>query len=86
VIEGVCQVQVQDSGCGIPPHILPRIFDPFFTTKGTGEGTGLGLSVSLGIVERHGGRLLVDSEVGRGSTFTLCLPVVRESYPTEKTR
>jgi signal transduction histidine kinase len=86
VIEGVCQVQVQDSGCGIPPHILPRIFDPFFTTKATGEGTGLGLSVSLGIVERHGGRLLVDSEVGRGSTFTLCLPVVRESYPTEKTR
>lgn len=86
VIEGVCQVQVQDSGCGIPPHILPRIFDPFFTTKATGEGTGLGLSVSLGIVERHGGRLLVDSEVGRGSTFTLCLPVVRESYPTEKAR
>jgi len=76
--DGSCAIEVQDSGCGIPPHILSRIFDPFFTTKGTGEGTGLGLSVSLGIVERHGGRILVESEVGKGSLFTVCLPVLRE--------
>ena len=73
-----CEVRVEDTGCGIPAHVLPRIFDPFFTTKGPGEGTGLGLSVSLGIVERHGGRILVDSEVGKGSVFTVCLPLSHE--------
>jgi PAS domain S-box-containing protein len=76
-----CEVVVEDTGCGIPAHVLPHIFDPFFTTKGTGEGTGLGLSVSLGIVERHGGRILVDSEPGRGSTFTVCLPLSQERMP-----
>jgi signal transduction histidine kinase len=75
LIDGACVVEVQDSGCGIPAHILPRIFDPFFTTKGTGEGTGLGLSVSLGIIERHGGQILVESEVGKGTLFTVCLPL-----------
>ncbi len=75
---GDCEVAVEDTGCGIPPHVLPHIFDPFFTTKGTGEGTGLGLSVSLGIVERHGGRILVESEVGKGSVFTVCLPLSGE--------
>lgn len=73
--DGDCEVTVEDTGCGIPAHVLPHIFDPFFTTKGTGEGTGLGLSVSLGIVERHGGRIFVDSEVGKGSVFTVCLPL-----------
>jgi PAS domain S-box-containing protein len=73
-----CVIEVEDTGCGIPANLLPRIFDPFFTTKGTGEGTGLGLSVSLGIVERHGGELLVESEVGKGSTFTVLLPLVRD--------
>ncbi|MBI4401049.1 MAG: PAS domain S-box protein [Nitrospirae bacterium] len=78
VANDTCAIDVEDTGCGIPPNILPRIFDPFFTTKSTGEGTGLGLSVSLGIVERHGGRILVDSEVGKGTVFTVCLPLTRE--------
>ncbi len=84
VAEGICLIEVRDTGSGIPPAILPRIFDPFFTTKSEGEGTGLGLSVSLGIVERHGGKILVDSEVGRGTTFTLCLPVSRERSLMER--
>jgi signal transduction histidine kinase len=84
VAEGICRVEVSDTGSGIPPAVLPRIFDPFFTTKNEGEGTGLGLSVSLGIVERHGGKILVESEVGKGTTFTLCLPVSRERSLVEK--
>jgi len=84
VVEGVCLIEVCDTGLGIPPAVLPRIFDPFFTTKSEGEGTGLGLSVSLGIVERHGGKILVDSEVGKGTTFTLCLPVSRERSLMER--
>lgn len=78
VADGMCQVEIKDTGCGIPASVLPKIFDPFFTTKGEGEGTGLGLAVSLGIAEQHGGKILVDSEVGRGTTFTLCLPVARD--------
>jgi two-component system NtrC family sensor kinase len=66
---------VRDTGCGIPPQNLARLFEPFFTTKEPGRGTGLGLSVSQGIVERHGGVLLVESQVGQGSTFTIWLPV-----------
>ncbi len=84
VVEGICLIEVRDTGSGIPPTVLPRIFDPFFTTKSEGEGTGLGLSVSLGIVERHGGKILVDSEVGKGTTFTLCLPVSRERSLMER--
>src|SRR5947208_2690473 len=63
-----------DNGCGIPAESLPRLFDPFFTTKSVGEGTGLGLSISHGIVTGHGGRIEVDSEPGRGTTFTVALP------------
>ncbi|MDF0643386.1 MAG: PAS domain S-box protein [Nitrospira sp.] len=84
VAEGVCLVEVSDTGSGIAPSVLPRIFDPFFTTKGEGEGTGLGLSVSLGIIERHGGKIHVESEVGRGTTFTLCLPLSRDRSLVER--
>ncbi len=67
-------LEVIDTGEGIPKHILPRIFDPFFTTKSSGKGTGLGLALSQDIVERHGGIITVNSEVGKGSTFTVVLP------------
>lgn len=68
-------VKVIDFGTGVPEHILGSIFDPFFTTKGKGKGTGLGLSVSQGIVGKHGGRISVTSREGKGSTFTVTLPV-----------
>jgi signal transduction histidine kinase len=71
---GEVELAITDTGCGIPPELLPRIFDPFFTTKGVGEGTGLGLSISHQIVRRHGGRILVDSEVGRGTVVSVRLP------------
>ena len=64
---------VRDNGSGIPPEILPRIFDPFFTTKP--DGTGLGLSISHGIVHEHHGTVDVNSEVGKGTTFTLTFPL-----------
>lgn len=64
-----------DTGCGIPPENLSKIFDPFFTTKADKKGTGLGLAVSYGIIERHRGHIEVQSEVGKGATFTIKLPV-----------
>jgi signal transduction histidine kinase len=69
------EIRVADNGYGIEESQLHLIFDPFFTTKPTGEGTGLGLSVSYGIVKKHGGEILVESEAGQGSTFTIVLPV-----------
>jgi len=67
-------VSVSDTGRGIPAGILSRIFEPFFTTKAVGSGTGLGLSISYGIVKNHGGRIEAQSEVGKGSTFTVTIP------------
>ena len=69
------EIGIADTGHGIPPEHLERIFDPFYTTKEVGKGTGLGLSVSQGIVERHGGSIRVQSQVGKGSTFTIWLPM-----------
>jgi two-component system NtrC family sensor kinase len=69
-------IQVADKGYGIEAQHLQHIFDPFFTTKTTGEGTGLGLSVSYGIVKKHGGEILVESKPGEGATFTVVLPVL----------
>ena len=68
-------VSVTDTGCGMTPEVRERIFDAFFTTKPAGEGTGLGLDIVRKIIEKHGGRILVDSEVGKGSTFTVSLPI-----------
>ena len=71
----IVNVQFSDSGVGIPPDNLARIFDPGFTTKGVGVGTGLGLSICFKIAQDHGGRIDVKSEIGRGSTFTVQLPI-----------
>jgi two-component system, NtrC family, sensor kinase len=65
---------VRDDGSGVPPEILPHIFEPFLTTKETGRGVGLGLAISRSILERHSGTIEVQSELGRGTTFTLTLP------------
>jgi len=73
--DGNALVSIGDTGCGIPPELRERIFDAFFTTKPAGEGTGLGLEIVRKIVEKHGGRIGVESEVGRGSTFTVSLPI-----------
>jgi two-component system NtrC family sensor kinase len=75
VAEDSIRVRVSDNGRGIAAELLPRIFDPFFTTKAVGSGTGLGLTVSNDIVKAHGGRIEVDSSVGKGSTFTVWLPI-----------
>jgi hypothetical protein len=76
------RVAVQDDGPGIPPDVMPRIFDPFFTTKGKGEGTGLGLSIAHQIVEKHGGRIVVESAPGR-TRFEVSLPITRpEGVPS----
>jgi signal transduction histidine kinase len=72
--EGV-RLEFTDDGPGIPEEIRSRIFDPFFTTKPVGVGTGLGLSLSHGIIERHGGRIAVESEPGQGTTFAIELPL-----------
>jgi PAS domain S-box-containing protein len=67
-------IDVEDTGCGIAPEHLGRLFDPFFTTKPVGQGTGLGLSLAFSIVRKHGGRIDVDSEPGKGSRFRVALP------------
>jgi signal transduction histidine kinase len=68
-------LEFTDSGPGIPSQVMERLFEPFFTTREIGEGTGLGLSISYGIVEAHGGRIWAQSEVGKGSTFIVEIPV-----------
>jgi signal transduction histidine kinase len=77
--DGWVQTAVEDTGHGIAPEHMDKLFTPFFTTKEQGKGVGLGLAVSYGIIERHGGKIEVKSEVGKGSTFTVRLP----AYTTE---
>lgn len=72
---GQVSIRFKDTGLGIPEDIKDKIFDPFFTTKDVGEGTGLGLSITHGIIEKHGGRIVVNSEVGKGSEIIISLPI-----------
>ena len=81
-IENEVCISIADSGQGIAPANLARIFDPFFTTKAIGKGTGLGLSLSYGIVQKHHGRIEVQSAVGKGTTFKVYLPVRQASSMT----
>ena len=83
VVDGGIAVRISDTGIGISPEDQQRIFDPFFSTKEVGAGTGLGLSTSYGFVKRHGGRMSVQSEVGRGSTFEVWLPLAAPERTAE---
>ena len=78
-IAGRVVIEVKDTGSGISSEVRNRIFDPFFTTKPVGQGTGLGLSICHGIVTSMGGDITVESEVGRGSTFRITLPIAQSS-------
>jgi len=79
--DGRVRVDISDTGCGMPAEVRNRLFTPFFTTKPVGVGTGLGLSVCQGIVNSLGGQIEVQSEQGRGSTFTVLLPATAEVQP-----
>ena len=80
------RISIHDTGYGIPPENMDKLFTPFFTTKEDIKGVGLGLAVSYGIIERHGGRIEVQSEVGKGSTFTIVLPAFKGEELTNSER
>ena len=71
----VVEIEIRDTGPGIPSDKIDKIFEPFYTTKEIGRGTGLGLSMAYGIVERHHGSIHVESKVGKGTSFFVRLPV-----------
>jgi len=77
-VGNMIEVRVSDTGCGISPENIKKIFEPFFTTKESGKGTGLGLAISLDIIRKHDGELLVQSEIGKGTTFTMRLPIIEK--------
>jgi signal transduction histidine kinase/putative methionine-R-sulfoxide reductase with GAF domain len=74
-------LSIEDTGTGIPAHVIPHIYEPFFTTKEVGQGTGLGLAQVYGIVKQHGGYINADSRPGQGTTFTIYLPVLPYAQP-----
>jgi len=75
LINNQIEISIKDTGCGISEEQMDKLFDPFYTTKPIGKGTGLGLAISYGIIQDHKGNIKIDSEVGKGSTFTLILPI-----------
>ncbi|MGD9305582.1 MAG: ATP-binding protein, partial [Desulfobacterales bacterium] len=79
------RLSVKDEGCGMEPAVMDRIFEPYYTTKLHGKGTGLGLAVIHGIVKNHGGDIIVDSQLGKGSTFHVFLPIIDEVDVQTKT-
>ena len=81
--DGQVCIRVADTGPGIPPQVLEHIFDPFFTTKESGKGTGLGLAIVHQVTEDHNGTIQVETEVGKGTAFTLCLPAAPEGADGE---
>jgi len=76
-----CYFRVTDTGTGIAPEHLAHIFEPSFTTKPPGQGTGLGLSIAYRIVDDHGGHFRVESEPGKGASFTVVIPLPLTSWP-----
>jgi two-component system NtrC family sensor kinase len=78
--EECVEIQVRDTGRGMPPKVLSEIFTPFFTTKQLGKGTGMGLSIVYGVVKMHSGEISADSKVGNGTTFTVRLPLSDRSH------
>ena len=74
-----CQISIHDTGSGMDQHSLDRIFEPFFTTKEVGKGTGLGLAIAHSIIDSHSGKIIVDSTFGRGTTFTIFLPMAEKT-------
>jgi signal transduction histidine kinase len=80
---GSIYIAISDTGSGIPAEKKSRIFEPFYTTKEVGKGTGLGLSIAYDIVKKHNGEIIIDSELGKGSTFTIKIPVVDELISTK---
>ena len=74
------RISVSDTGCGIPEENKDKIFQPFFTTKKRGEGSGLGLDIVNKIIKKHDGQIDLESEVGKGTTFTVLLPKIRINH------
>jgi two-component system, cell cycle sensor histidine kinase and response regulator CckA len=84
LLKSYVQIEITDTGSGIPPAIRHKIFDPFFTTKERGKGTGLGLSTAQTIVHKHGGTLDFDTEMGKGTTFRVIFPAVSNTQRTTR--
>ncbi|MGH1486853.1 MAG: sensor histidine kinase [Cellvibrionaceae bacterium] len=76
MLDQMIVIQIEDNGCGMDDTVANKIFDPFYTTKEVGVGTGLGLSISMGVIKKHGGEISVVSELGKGTCFTISLPVI----------
>lgn len=85
-VDSTIHISFKDNGPGISKENLQKIFDPFFTTREVGEGTGLGLSICYGIVKEHDGRIWAESELGKGATFIVELPVVDTASTLPKSK